>query len=169
MPEALTIGSVAVPGRVWIAPMTGVSDLPFRRAASRLGAAYVATEMVACAEFARGRPDVVRRAAVGDGLPLMVVQLIGHEPARSGRRRAPGRGGRGADHRPEFRLPGARGDRGAVRLRHDARPGPGRAAGGGRVRRGRRAGHGQDPAGLGRSSRNAPDFARRCAPPAPGR
>ena len=61
--------------------MTGVSDLPFRRAAARLGAAYVATEMVACAELARGRPDVVRRAAVGDGLPLMVVQLVGRDPA----------------------------------------------------------------------------------------
>lgn len=60
--------------------MTGVSDLPFRRAASRLGAAYVATEMVACAEFSRGRPDVVRRAAVGEGLPLMVVQLVGRDP-----------------------------------------------------------------------------------------
>jgi tRNA-dihydrouridine synthase len=67
--------------RVWIAPMTGVSDLPFRRAASRLGAAYVATEMVACAEFAKGRPDVVRRAAVGEGLPLMVVQLVGRDAA----------------------------------------------------------------------------------------
>ncbi|MBS0332647.1 MAG: tRNA-dihydrouridine synthase, partial [Proteobacteria bacterium] len=55
--------------------------LPFRRAASRLGAAYVATEMVACAEFSRGRPDVVRRAAVGEGLPLMVVQLVGRDPA----------------------------------------------------------------------------------------
>jgi nifR3 family TIM-barrel protein len=60
--------------------MTGVSDLPFRRIASRLGAAYVATEMVACAELATGRPDVVRRSAVGDGLPLMVVQLVGREP-----------------------------------------------------------------------------------------
>jgi nifR3 family TIM-barrel protein len=60
--------------------MTGVSDLPFRRAASRLGAPYVATEMVACAEFSRGRPDVVRRAAVGEGLPLMVVQLVGRDP-----------------------------------------------------------------------------------------
>ena len=60
--------------------MTGVSDLPFRRAASRQGAAYVATEMVACAEFSKGRPDVVRRAAVGEGLPLMVVQLVGREP-----------------------------------------------------------------------------------------
>ena len=69
-----------VGGRVWIAPMTGVSDLPFRRAACRLGAAYVATEMVACAEFSKGRPDVVRRAAVGEGLPLMVVQLVGRDP-----------------------------------------------------------------------------------------
>ncbi|HLG90303.1 MAG TPA: tRNA dihydrouridine synthase DusB [Alphaproteobacteria bacterium] len=73
------IGDVEIAGRVLIAPMTGVTDLPFRRAASRLGAAYVATEMVACAEFAKGRPDVVRRAAVGDGLPLMVVQLVGRE------------------------------------------------------------------------------------------
>src|SRR5688500_18133274 len=80
MSKALDIGGVKVGGRVWIAPMTGVSDLPFRRAASRLGAAYVATEMVACAEFSRGRPDVVRRAAVGEGLPLMVVQLVGREP-----------------------------------------------------------------------------------------
>jgi tRNA-dihydrouridine synthase B len=59
--------------------MTGVSDLPFRRAACRLGAAYVATEMVACAEFARGRPDVLRRA-MGEGLPLMVMQLVGRDP-----------------------------------------------------------------------------------------
>jgi nifR3 family TIM-barrel protein len=73
-----------VPGRVWIAPMTGVSDLPFRRAASRLGAAYCSTEMVACAEFAKGRPDVVRRAAVGEGLPLMVIQLVGRDVAAIG-------------------------------------------------------------------------------------
>jgi nifR3 family TIM-barrel protein len=80
MGKSLDIGGVTVRGRVWIAPMTGVSDLPFRRAASRLGASYVATEMVACAEFAKGRPDVVRRAAVGEGLPLMVVQLVGRDP-----------------------------------------------------------------------------------------
>ena len=77
---SLRIGSFEVKGRAWLAPMTGISDLPFRRTAARLGAAYVATEMVASAEFARGRPDVVRRAAIGDGLPLMVVQLVGREP-----------------------------------------------------------------------------------------
>jgi len=77
--SGLRIGDVEIPARVLTAPMTGVSDLPFRRAASRLGAAYVATEMVACETFVNGRPDVVRRAAVGDGLPLTVIQLVGRE------------------------------------------------------------------------------------------
>jgi tRNA-dihydrouridine synthase B len=82
MPDTLLIGDVTIPGRVLTAPMTGVSDLPFRRSASACGAPYVATEMVACDSFARGRPDVVRRAVIGAKddeykLPLMVVQLVG--------------------------------------------------------------------------------------------
>jgi len=77
--NSLKIRDVTIPGLALTAPMTGVSDLPFRQTASRLGAPYVATEMVACDSFARGRPDVVRRAAVGDGLPLMVIQLVGRE------------------------------------------------------------------------------------------
>jgi len=85
MANSLQIGDVTIPGRVLTAPMTGVSDLPFRRIASRCGAAYVATEMVACDSFARGRPDVVRRAAIGakddeDALALMVIQLVGRSP-----------------------------------------------------------------------------------------
>ncbi len=81
MTTSLQIGDVSVPGRVLMAPMTGVTDLPFRILASRLGAAYVATEMVAARELARARPDVVRRAAVGEGLPLTVIQLVGRDPA----------------------------------------------------------------------------------------
>ena len=85
MPASLRIGDITIPGRVLTAPMTGVSDLPFRRTASRCGAPYVATEMVACDSFARGRPDVVRRAAIGahdgeDALALMVIQLVGRTP-----------------------------------------------------------------------------------------
>jgi tRNA-dihydrouridine synthase B len=84
MPSSLQIGDVAIAGRVLTAPMTGVSDLPFRQTASALGAPYVATEMVACDSFVRQRPDVVRRAAMGardqrDSLSLMVVQLVGRE------------------------------------------------------------------------------------------
>lgn len=82
--SSLQIGDVTVPGRVLTAPMTGITDLPFRRLASRLGAPYVATEMVVSAELARGRPDVVRRAAVGEGLPLTVIQLVGRDPGAMG-------------------------------------------------------------------------------------
>ena len=82
MTRSLQIGDVTIPGRVLTAPMTGITDLPFRRLAARLGAPYVATEMVASAELARGRPDVVRRAAVGAGLPLTVIQLVGADAAK---------------------------------------------------------------------------------------
>ena len=80
MRRTLNISGVEIAGQVLMAPMTGVTDLPFRQLAVRLGAAYVATEMVASAELARGRPDVVRRAAVGEGLGLTVIQLVGRDP-----------------------------------------------------------------------------------------
>jgi nifR3 family TIM-barrel protein len=60
--------------------MTGVSDLPYRQVAAAMRAPYVATEMVACEHFANGRPDVVRRAAVGNSAGLMVIQLVGFDP-----------------------------------------------------------------------------------------
>lgn len=78
MEDGLIIGDVELGTRVLIAPMSGVSDLPFRRAATRQGARYVVTEMVAADALASGRPDVVRRAATAD-LPLTVVQLVGRE------------------------------------------------------------------------------------------
>jgi tRNA-dihydrouridine synthase B len=76
---SLVIGGVTIRGRVLAAPMTGVTDLPARRIAVAEGAPYVATEMVACDAFARGRPDVVRRAA-GEDLVLKVIQLVGRDP-----------------------------------------------------------------------------------------
>ncbi len=78
MSKTLHIGDVEIPGRVLIAPMTGVSDLPFRRMAQKLGAPYAATEMVACADI--GRPDIVRKSQLGDHAGLKIVQLVGNDP-----------------------------------------------------------------------------------------
>lgn len=78
--KVLQIGDVTVPGRVLIAPMTGVSDLPFRCMANKLGAPYAATEMVACADMEHGRPDIVRKAQLGEHEGLKVVQLVGRDP-----------------------------------------------------------------------------------------
>jgi nifR3 family TIM-barrel protein len=56
--------------------MTGVTDLPFRQLAHRLGAGLVVSEMVASAELVAERPDVVRRAE-GRHLAPFVIQLVG--------------------------------------------------------------------------------------------
>ncbi len=85
MQKGLNIGDVHVPSRVLIAPMTGVSDLPFRHMAQKLGAAYAATEMVACAELKSGRPDVVRKAQLGGHDGLKIIQLVGRDPGHIAR------------------------------------------------------------------------------------
>ena len=47
--DPLAIGPVVVPNRVVLAPMSGITDAPFRRLAERLGAGLVVSEMTACA------------------------------------------------------------------------------------------------------------------------
>ena len=72
----LAIGALALPGPVILAPMSGITDAPFRRCVERLGAALVVSEMTAGADLARRSPDALLRAE-GRGLGLHVVQLAG--------------------------------------------------------------------------------------------
>src|SRR5437868_12332256 len=75
---ALTIGDIAVANRVLLAPMSGITDAPFRRIAAELGAGLVVSEMTASDDLARGRPmSVLRCEATGIG--PHVVQLAGCE------------------------------------------------------------------------------------------
>ena len=77
-PQWVLIGNVRVPNRVVLAPMSGVTDAPFRRLAARLGAGLVVSEMTASAALVEGRRDVVLRTE-GRGLGIHVVQLAGCE------------------------------------------------------------------------------------------
>jgi nifR3 family TIM-barrel protein len=63
---------------VFLAPMSGVTDAPFRRLASRLGAGVVVSEMIASNHLATGRREQQRRLE-GEGLDLNIVQLAGCE------------------------------------------------------------------------------------------
>ena len=74
----LQIGGVAVPNPVVLAPMSGITDAPFRRLAERLGAGLVVSEMTACAGLARGEREAAVRSA-GKGVGIHVVQLAGCE------------------------------------------------------------------------------------------
>lgn len=75
---SIKVGPVSVPNPVVLAPMSGVSDLPFRRIADGYGAGLVVSEMVASRELAGERRDVKRRAE-GAGLARYVIQLVGHD------------------------------------------------------------------------------------------
>lgn len=72
----LTIGDIEVANRVLLAPMSGITDAPFRRITAELGAGLVVSEMTASDDLARGRPmSVLRCEATGIG--PHVVQLAG--------------------------------------------------------------------------------------------
>lgn len=72
------IGPVKIRNRVVLAPMSGISDLPFRRLAWRFGAGLVVTEMIASRELVcESRESQVRLQ--GDGLSPHMVQLAGRE------------------------------------------------------------------------------------------
>ena len=74
----LAIGAVSLRNRVALAPMSGVSDLPFRRAADRLGAGFVVSEMIASDALSTGHRPSLRRATSGDVAPFF-MQLAGRE------------------------------------------------------------------------------------------
>jgi nifR3 family TIM-barrel protein len=74
----LRIGPHLFFSRAFLAPMSGVSDLPFRALSHRLGAGLVVSEMVASEELVRARPDK-RRRAEGGNLKPFVIQLAGCE------------------------------------------------------------------------------------------
>src|SRR5674476_1661651 len=76
---SLRIGTVSVPNRVILAPMSGITDAPFRRLAERLGAGLVVSEMTACAGLVRGDREASVRSE-SSGVAIRVVQLAGCEP-----------------------------------------------------------------------------------------
>lgn len=99
MPELTTlaspldVGGVRIRNRVFLAPMSGITDEPFRQRAHAHGAGLVVSEMVASGELARGRAGCDLRIR-HSGLPVHMVQLAGREAAHmaEGARIAAGEG-----------------------------------------------------------------------------
>jgi tRNA-dihydrouridine synthase B len=76
---SINVGPIQLPNRVLLAPMSGVSDAPFRAFAHECGAGMVVSEMVASRELVEQRADVVRRAAGRNQIWPFVIQLAGRE------------------------------------------------------------------------------------------
>ena len=76
--EPLLLGRVTLRNRVFVAPMSGITDMPFRRRAHAAGAGMVVSEMVASGELTKGRQGSLQRIRPA-GLDVHVVQLAGRE------------------------------------------------------------------------------------------
>ncbi|MEJ2535161.1 MAG: tRNA dihydrouridine synthase DusB [Gammaproteobacteria bacterium] len=79
--EPLRIGPHALPNRLALAPMAGVTDLPFRQLCRDLGAGYVVGEMLSSDPRLRNtRKSMLRARHDGEARPI-AVQIAGSEPA----------------------------------------------------------------------------------------
>ena len=78
----IRLGGVELGVPVFLAPMAGITDLPFRRMVARFGAGLVVSEMVASSEMVTTRPSPrasVRARAMTEGHVPVSVQIAGRE------------------------------------------------------------------------------------------
>jgi tRNA-dihydrouridine synthase B len=76
----LTIGPIVLDNPVILAPMSGVTDMPYRRLARRLGAGLVVSEMIASEAAIRANRQTQRMSMVAFDEAPASVQLAGCEP-----------------------------------------------------------------------------------------
>ena len=74
------LGNIAIEDPVFLAPMSGISDLPFRRIVKRHGAGLVFSEMIASRALLQEQTHSLRTAANYTEEFPMAVQLAGCEP-----------------------------------------------------------------------------------------
>jgi len=78
----MQIGPHRFDNPVALAPMAGVSDLPFRSLCKRLGAGWTVSEMVGIDPRLRGTAKSRQRLQLGDGSgQARIVQIVGADPA----------------------------------------------------------------------------------------
>ena len=79
MKECLRIGNLEIASRVLIAPMSGITDLPFRRVLQKFSPGYVVSEMVAGKKLVEGNEDTALRASGAGEIDPLVIQLVGND------------------------------------------------------------------------------------------
>ena len=80
-PKAIAIGNVTIDTPVVLAPMTGVTDLPFRKLVRKYGSGLNVTEMIASEAAIRETRQSVQKAAWDPIEEPVSMQLVGCDPA----------------------------------------------------------------------------------------
>src|SRR5690606_2540713 len=81
MPAAMRIGPFALRNNVFVAPMAGVTDRPYRQLCKRLGAGYAVSEMAASNPKLWASVKTSRRIDHAGEMEPKAVQLAGADPA----------------------------------------------------------------------------------------
>ena len=76
---SLSIAGKNLTPPVFLAPLAGITDLPFRDLVSRFGAGLVVSEMVASQEMVQAKPGVREKAELGFEAANTSVQLAGRD------------------------------------------------------------------------------------------
>lgn len=76
---SIQLGSADLTPPVALAPLAGITDLPFRQLVAQFGAGWVVSEMVASQEMVQAKPGVRERAELGFDQSGTAVQLAGRE------------------------------------------------------------------------------------------
>jgi len=79
MSAQIKIGKHLLKSNVLVAPMSGISDLPFRRVAQEFDPGLVVSEMIASEYLSKGNLDSVKKAAGADEIDPLIIQLVGRE------------------------------------------------------------------------------------------
>ena len=77
---SFNLGRYRIDGKLFLAPMAGVTDAPFRRLCREFGADYAVGEMLASAPQLRHNRKTLSRLRFFDGEEPRVVQLLGADP-----------------------------------------------------------------------------------------
>ncbi len=77
----MRIGPYKLKNNLFLAPMAGVTDRPFRRLCRRLGAGMAASEMVSSNSLLWGSKKTLRRADHSGEEDPRAVQIVGSDPA----------------------------------------------------------------------------------------
>lgn len=77
---AIQIGSINISDPVILAPMSGVTDMPFRKLVKRFGAGLVVSEMIASRAMILQTRQSLQKCAVSDSEDVTSVQLAGCDP-----------------------------------------------------------------------------------------
>lgn len=80
MPEQLKIGDISLENPVFLAPMSGITDMPFRLLAKRYGAGLVVSEMIASEALVRECDIAKQKATFDQNQGTVVVQIAGANP-----------------------------------------------------------------------------------------